>query len=976
MHHLRCRRTASWWSIVLIAALFATSCSSTDDAEEAEDTSSAPASSTTTTEAPTTTTTAPAPPEEPEREPVPDWPLDDTPLTIDEGVEVGTLDNGLTFYLRENDSPGSSITVRLAVDAGSLQQETADDGVAHFLEHMLFNGTERWPGNELDRVLQNIGAGIGPDINAYTSFDETVYELTVSTGDADAVTLMFDVLAEWAARATIEPAEVIAERGVIRDEYRQRVENGAAAIGNAVLAVYLTDTPYEDRLPIGSIEAIEATEAAELRAFYDTWYHPENMAIVVVGDLPTEDMRAQLDRAFADVEGRGDAPPRAERLEIGPNPEGFAGVVTHPEEVVDNLSVDWLRPPSDSATVGGAEADLLDDLIASMLGARLVDAYLAGDFAVDRTPYISRFGVSRNLDFFGTNLRGPDLEVAYEQMLGYLQAAAFDGFTADELDEAVSERESSLAAWEEAIPSTQDFTWSSAYVDHFLTGAGAEAPAVTIDRERAIMADLTVEDVSARWAFIHDRSGPIAVALGADPSTLPTADALEAIAADVTSIPPVTPDEPITELMAAPDPVTPDRIVDREGAFESVTVRRYANGATVVFEPSPIVEGTVSLVAEGLGGASTFAIDDHSLAFLVTSAVGRSGLADASTGQVDDYLADRAVGFEPYIDDYTEGFQGGASTEDLEILFQLLHLAVTAPQVDPTVLSSAIIDGKGTLERLQTDPGLQADAALGSLTYEDPAYDGYPTQDQLDSADAERVLDLYRQRLGGVDDLIISLVGDVDAETIADLADRYVGTLPAGDPDTFRDVSAPPVDTVERIDIALPGDSGDAGMLLRWETAATSSDDAAVSAMLEQILSSLIFDTAREELGASYGGGASVFTSAVPTDKVLGFVTIDGDPARLDEIQARLFADLNRLVTEGPTADELGRALSILEDDLQFINNFELILENIETERTGQLPAMSIYTRVLEVRNVTREDVRQLAAALFDLDAYIEIRRS
>jgi zinc protease len=901
---------------------------------------------------------------------------DDTPLGLDDAVETGTLANGLTYYLRRNASPGESVTVRLAVDAGSRQQVRADDGVAHFLEHMLFNGTERWPGNELDRVLQTLGAGIGPDINAYTSFDETVYELSVSTFDDDAVETAFAVLAEWAARATIEPDEVLAERGVVRDEYRQRVENGSAAVANALLELYLDGTPYEDRSPIGSVEAIESTEAPELRAFYERWYHPENMAVIVVGDLSTDAMLELLEDSFADIEGRGEAPPRAEPLAIDPQPESTAAVVTNPEEVVDNLSVDWRRPPSDPATIGGARLDLLDDLIMSMLTSRLDDAYLAGAFAVDRTPFISRFEVARHLQFFGTNLRGDDLGLAYTQLLGYLQAAALDGFSPSELAEAIAEREAGLAAWEESIPTTQDFAWSEGYVAHFLRGVGGEAPATTIERERSIMAALTLDEVDQRWAFIHERSGPIAVALGDDAATLPTADDLDASVAAAEPIAPVAAEEAITSLMAPPEPVEPVTVERRDGVFATTVTRRYANGATVIIEPSPIVEGTISLLAEAQGGSSTLPIDQHDLAFLAANVVGRSGFETATTGQVNDFLADRNVALETWISDYAEGFEGTSGSEDFELLLQLVHLGVTQPTVDPTVLASTLVDARGLVERVGTDPGLQADVALSQLVLGDARYDGVVDDIQLDVVTADLLLDLYDQRLGSVDDLIVAITGDLDIATAIDLSDRYIGTLPAGPSDTYRDITAPLVTAVERVDITLPDGSGDAGMQLRWETPDLVATDRATSAVLQQIISSLIFDTAREELGASYGGGASVVPTTVPHDGVLGFVAIDGDPARLDEIQQRLFADLARLAEDGPTGDEFDRAVAVLSDDLQFVNNLEIMLENIETERNGEPPALSIATRAVEILRVSAADVADLAARLFDLDVYIEVRRS
>ena len=551
MHLMPRRRTASRWVTVLVAALVAAACTSVDreDLPYALPIDDDPSGRVDTADAP------------------------DAALTVDDDVEIGTLDNGLTYYMRENQAPGGSVTVRLVVDAGSRQQVAPDDGVAHFLEHMLFNGTERWPGNELDRVLQTLGAGIGPDINAYTSFDETVYELTVSTFDDEAVETAFAVLAEWSARATIDPAEVIAERGVVRDEYRQRVENSAATVGNALLDIYVADTPYDGRAPIGSVAAIEATEAPALRAFYERWYHPENMAVVVVGDLSVTEMRRHLEQAFDQVDHHGPPPERPTRLEIQPDPAGLADVFTHPEEVVDNLSVDWLRPPSDPATVEGARIELLDDLIVSMLTSRLDDAYLAGRLAVDRSPSISRFGVARHLEFFGTNLRGTDLALAYTQLLGFLLAAAEDGFTAAELADAIRERESALSAWEDAVATTNDLAWSQGYVNHFLTGVGAEAPATTIQRERDILETLDVDELSRRWASIHQQSGPIAVALGADEQTLPTVAELEAIAANVAPIAPAERSDAIAALMEPPrrsSPTPPN--VDRGPSGPSTSV--------------------------------------------------------------------------------------------------------------------------------------------------------------------------------------------------------------------------------------------------------------------------------------------------------------------------------------------------------------------------------------------------------------------
>lgn len=965
-------RTARWLLSLLLLALIAAACSS--DGEEAGD---PPA---TTTTAPTTdaesdaATGSDGDEAEDDRPAVPE--LDPTPLTVDDDVVIGTLDSGLTYYLRTNDAPGSSLTVRLAVDAGSLQQDDPDAGTAHFLEHMLFNGTERWPGNELDRVLQSFGAGIGPDINAYTSYDETVYELTVSTFDEIAVSTAFTVMAEWAENATIDPDEVVNERGVVRNEYRQRIENPQGQSTAELFEIYLSGTPYEGRPPIGTPDEIDATEAAELRAYYDTWYHPENMAVIAVGDLPVDEMLALLNDAFGGVEGRGPAPERPERVQQVPDPAGFADVIAIPDLVPDSLSVDWLRPPSDPSTVGGARVELIDQLIATMLGNRLNDAYLAGALPLDRPPFVSTFEFTRGLSYFGTNLGAADLAVAYEGLLGYLAGAAEGGFTQDELDQAVDEAAAGIDAFEDGLATTQDFEWTNRYVAHFLTGVGAEAPATTIERQRGILADVTVEEVSERWALIHAISGPIGVPIGEDADEMPTAAELEAIAESVTPLEPVARAEAITSLMTAPAAVEPADVIEGQGAYGDVMIRIYDNGLGILFEPSPIQEGVVVMVGESWGGAAMLDLDDFAYAGIASSVVASSGLGGNTTGQVADYLSQTSASLSPYIGDFRHGISGSSTVEDLEVLFQLAHLAFTAPTADPTVLQSNIVQSEEYLDFLVTDPSAQATEALRDAVY-GVDYRTTPSRAQLDALDGATVLDVYTSIFDGVDAMAISIVGDADADVIADLADRYLGTLPAGEFGFPEDFSPFPVTTNERIDIDLPPGSGDGGVTLFWqlERAAESEGEVVAAEVLEQIIDSRIFDVIREELAASYGGGASIDFDDNPLPEYTGRIDIDGDPERLDEIVTTVRAELKRLASTGPTVDELTRAITVLSDEWAFINNGDLVAEALIPALSNRA-FVSIYDRDGFLAQVTAADVQAIAADLFDPTASIEVRRS
>ena len=293
-------------------------------------------------------------------------------LPADPAVRIGKLDNGLTYYLRCNESPGQNLELRLAVNAGSLNEAEAGSGVAHFLEHMLFNGTEKYPKNELAGALQAIGVEFGPDINAFTSYDETVYELELQArvGDDEAVNTVFEVLAQWAHAALINPEDVDSERGIIRDEYRRRVETGEGAIHAAFDDLYVKGTPYEGRDPIGTVEYIETVSAQDLRDFYEKWYVPSNMSVIAVGDMPLDELEGLIEEHFGAIPAREH--PEAPETESVFSSEPVFAIVTSPAEAYSYLSLGIRRPSWDrnpSASRGLSERPerfLVDDVVPSV----------------------------------------------------------------------------------------------------------------------------------------------------------------------------------------------------------------------------------------------------------------------------------------------------------------------------------------------------------------------------------------------------------------------------------------------------------------------------------------------------------------------------------------------------------------------------------------------------------------------------------
>lgn len=904
---------------------------------------------------------------------------DPTPLPVDPEVRVGTLGNGLTYYVRSNDAPGASLSLRLVVNAGSLQEDVAGSGVAHFVEHMLFNGTVRWPGNTMDTELQRLGAELGPDLNAYTTFDETVYQLDLQTTDPGTVEVAFDILGEWASAAAFDPEEVAAERGVIREEYRLSADAPGWAAAQRILDYYYQDTAYDGRQPIGtSAEAIMATEAGAARLFYDRWYRPDQMAVVAVGDLPVEDLEAAILDRFADDRPRADAPERIDNpLPLITQP--IVDVVADPTQVDRFVSLDYTIPVWPYDTVGGEELSVWEDTIGFMIATRLDEAATAGTAdLID--PFAGAFTDSRNRRFLGFSFDGVDSAQALADVLTILETIEANGFSDAEVQRAQAAYRSAIESYAASADRTQDLEWAALYVDHFLTGADISSPADTVDRLTGLIDEFDAGTLSDHYRWLMAQSAPVIVVAGPDETELPTIDRLTEIVENSSAADEVVAVDEIDRLMDAGAPFdgTTRSLVQIPQGFRW----DFPNGVTVGFAPSDIAPDYVGLYAESDGGWSLLPAGSSAYMDLVTAAVGRSGLADIDPVALNRYLADKRVALAPFIGETVEGFSGNASPDDLEVLFQMLHLMITAPRVDETAFAQVLATELEYAEAVDTDPYLAEAVAVNQARYGEAAADRpwIAPRDELERFTADQALDLYRARFANLDDLVVIVAGDTDADTVGALAATYLGTLPTGESETWADLSPPPPEGIvtERIAAGPANSPGSvtylAGRPLPVEDFSVELD--AAVAVLDQIIQSRLFDSVREALAASYGGVADVYTLREPDSEVHLDISIEGDPGRVDEILEVTIEEITDLATSGPSQDELDRAVAILRTDLDFENVGGLM---------DQILAAIDYPdeRVLTNTNLSRAigaltsgDVQDLAEFILGPEQWIAVLRT
>ena len=905
-------------------------------------------------------------------EPIYEPAQDSTPLPVDPDVAIGTLDNGLTYYLRHNDSPGENLAVRLLINVGSVDETDAEAGIGHFVEHMLFNGTAEYPGNSLGEALREVGVELGPDIGAYVGRDETVYQVEVRANDPAKVLRVFHALSQMAGSATFEDDAVESERGVVLDEMRLALESLRGFRDREFDRIYTRGTPYEGRDPIGNEDTVNSFPPEMLRAFYEKWYVPANMAVVAVGDVSVQDLERLVRAYFGPLPaGEGRQPPS---IVIPPNPESSSHVITDPRQGFSFISLDIPIDVHDLSTFGGDRLTTMETLIEIMIGNRLNDAYQRGELSQVDPPTFFSFDYNRGLRYYGTNWRGDNLDTASTDYLSVLLTAQEHGFTAGDLQRAVDQLIVALEVHLNRAATTQDWRWAGLYQDHFFYGADIDSVEGSVTRTARLLAQLTPEELTEHYRWQMERGGLLAIAVGPDPASVPTEEELDAAWAAAEPGPPPVEDVAVTELMSAPAPVDPVS-EGPVGVLPNAYEWEFANGVRVLFAPSRIDAGVVRLHTRSLGGWSVLEPGDRARAAIALDAVQGSGLGDLSRSQLERYLENEAAAVNAFIGESSEGFNGAASVQDVETMFQLMHLLVTAPRVHDRAYDDAINTAEERVARANSDPSLQASIAYWEARYGDTWHRIVATSEEVAALTPERLLSLYQSRLGSVDDMVVAVVGDVDVSVIEDLARRYVGTLPAGESDSYINRRRPmPPGTVQREIKLTEGES--AVLVIYQETDLEVTPLRTVAThVLSTAMSERLFLAIREGLGASYVAGAQIIAATLPEDTIDSAVYATLDPDRYDEVYALMLEILADVAANGLTPDEYAQAVAIAAADYEVTNNSHLLNTLVARAYVGDDEALTQTRRGRLLDELTPEDVQAIAAALYGEGGRIEIIR-
>lgn len=902
----------------------------------------------------------------------------DSTLPLQPDVVTGQLDNGLRYYIRQNDEPEDRLILRLAIDAGSVLETEDQKGLAHFLEHMLFNGTERFEEQELVDFMERIGMEFGPDVNAYTSFDETVYKLTVPTDSAGLVGTSLDVMEDWASAATLSEEEIDKERGVVVEEWRLSLQSAQGRMQKVTLPKILYNMRHADRLPIGDTSVVKNAPPEEIRSFYETWYRPDLMAVVAVGDASPDRIEAMIRERFGDLQPPQNPEPRS-TYGIADHEETQYAIATDPEFPVSLVSVYFKQPSEPLTTLRDYREDLKKRLFYGMLNARLSEKARTGE-----APYLGAQAFEgsfvRSAAIYGMSAQVPDdsVEAGLESILTEAARARQHGFVSTEL---VRQKRSLLEQYETAyadrnnIPSSR---LADEYVALYLEGESAPGIAYEYNLVKTALPEITVEDVNQFAArLLGDTNRVVVVQMPEREGLLPPAESdLAAVLSRVAQKDVAPYEDEATDLPLLSEIPEPVAVTERaEQPDLEVTEMTLANGVRVIVKPTDFKEDEVRLTASSPGGLSQIADDAYPQARHAASVVQRSGVGAFTQTALQKKLAGVNASVSPSIGGTEEGFSGTASPEDLETLFQLVHLYATAPRADSSALAAYQRQQRAFLQNRANTPGAAFQDSLTATLYGDHPRVQPPTIAEIDALDRQRLLDIYRERFADASDFTFTVVGNVALDTLETYARTYLGTLPTADrDDTVRDVQPDLPETAVTTEVrAGMGQRSRVLMLFHGPVAYDRATRHRLQS-LSDVLAIRLRKELREERSGVYGVGVRASTQGDPDPKYTLSISFTCDPDRVEELVAATKSELDAVRQGETSADDVAKVQEqqrrSRETALQ-TNRFWTRQLDFTYTTDGEDPAQILrYTDLVD--SITQDFITETANSYLNPDRYVQ----
>lgn len=813
----------------------------------------------------------------------------------DPAVRTGKLSNGMTYYIRANSKPENRAELRLAVRAGSAQEDDSQLGLAHFVEHMAFNGTKNFQKNHLIEFLESIGMRFGADLNAYTSFDQTVYMLQVPTDVQEDIDKGLLILSDWAGGVLFEDKEIDAERGVVIEEWRAR-RSGDSRVGDQHFKTVYMGSRYADRLPIGTKENLETFKYETLRRYYKTWYRPDLMAIVAVGDFDPAKMEAAIKKQFSGLTMPSNPVPRPQ-INIPIFPGTRFSIASDPEASNTSISIDIRHERAARDKVGDYVRSLVDNLVGQMLNQRLDELRQKAD-----PPFVVAFssvglGLENYREFsLDARVREGEYLKGFEALLTEIERVRRYGFTQAELDRAKKGTLRGMDQYYAERDKTESGSYAREYVGNFTSDESFPGIEFEYRIYQTYVPQITLEMVNNTARELMKEDNRVVSVSGPESPTnpMPTEAELKMAMAEITSksVAAYSENAALESLMKTPP--TPGRVVEARTVEEiGVTEWKLSNGIRVVLKPTQFKNDEILLSAYSPGGTSLVPDKDYIAAATATTLALRGGVGEFDRITLDKFLSDKVAGVSPGISDLYETMGGSASNADLETMFQLLYLYATSPRKDPTALLSYKSTLQGMLQTRGTRPEQVFADTVGWIS-SGKHFRARPWElSMLNELDLDKSMQIYRERFSDMGDFTFFLVGSFDPQAIKPLVETYIASLPSTNrKENWRDVGMKtPEGVIEKVVKKGLEEKSQVQIVYSGKFDFSMQNRYKLQSLVE-VLRMKLRETLREEKGGVYSPGAGASYSHYPNSEYEIVIFFGCDPNRAEE----LIGDVNAIV--------------------------------------------------------------------------------
>ncbi|MBN1144873.1 MAG: insulinase family protein [Bacteroidales bacterium] len=900
----------------------------------------------------------------------------DLPIPVDTQVKTGKLENGLTYYIRKNSKPEKRVEMRFVVKAGSVLEEDDQQGLAHFVEHMAFNGTKNFAKNDLVHYMQSVGVQFGPEVNAETGINHTLYMLTLPTDSAHIVEKGFQIMEDWAHNITFDGTEIDKERGVIMEEWRMNQGMNLRFINKLYPALF-EGSQYAQRIPLGKKEVIEGAPHERIRQFYRDWYRPDLMAFVVVGDIDPDAIEKSIKAHFGSIKNPENSRPRKNY----PVP-GHAGtrpmVMTDKEMPLLQVMMFCMIEPEKETLQKDYRRSLVNVLVSGMLTQRFNELKDKPDPAllgaqVEFAPIVPE----KDIFLIGAVAPETGTERAVQTLVVESERAVRHGFTEGELNR---QKREVLTAYENAY-NERDKTNSVNYASEYLRNFLNDEPIPGIEFEygfaKEYVEGITLEEVNQALVKLLPADNRLMVVLAPEKEGLQLPGEEQILSyVDLAMKSEIAPyeDKISGSQLLAEKPAKGRILLAKKNEALGTFEMKLSNGARVVLKATDFKNDQVLFSAYSPGGYSVYETVDHQAATFSNDIVSESGVAAYSTSDVSKLLAGKNVSVSPYIDAYYEGISGSSTPRDMESMFQLAYLYFTSPRKDSALFKSIMDLQKGYVKNALTSPETYfSDQFVRARTQNHPRADVLPTENELDQVKLERLYEIYNDRFADASDFTFFIVGAIKMDSIRPFIEQYLASLPSTRrQESWKDMGIrPPAEKLDKAVYKGNDPKSMVGIYFESNQPWDLREDHALES-LGQLLGIRYIDVIREEMSGAYHVGAYADLGKIPYSRAILNIVIPCSPDNTDKLTQTALDEIAGIQKNGVKPEDLVKVKEAQRRDLERnMKENSFWISELANGYRNEDPAL--ITRYADwINNLTSEEI-QAAANKFDLKNYVRV---